>query len=135
MQDLIIKDINSLKQEIVVFEETSFDNSECETLNCDEVFVNIENLNEKQIVKQEEKEFDEVNKSTKKCVHLMVHSCQCKEVLCDRDTCAKMKKVIQHTMNCKKRQMKDEKCLVCKQMITLCYYHSKQCNLYQCPVY
>ncbi|KAH7702612.1 BTB/POZ domain-containing protein 6 [Aphelenchoides avenae] len=43
-----------------------------------------------------------------------------------------LKKVVLHVKLCKTRQQTD--CPVCKQAITLCCYHAKQCNLAECPV-
>lgn len=63
-----------------------------------------------------------------KCVASVVHSCQCRDVDCRLSTCQKMKKVIQHTRTCKKRQSSNSGCPVCKQMMALCCYHSKHCN-------
>ncbi|KAI1729114.1 histone acetylation protein domain-containing protein [Ditylenchus destructor] len=70
--------------------------------------------------------------SVKRCINSLVHSCKCKDANCKKVTCHKMKKVVQHTKICKKRQQAN--CPVCKQLIALCCYHAKHCNLEMCPV-
>ncbi|KAH7707931.1 helicase [Aphelenchoides avenae] len=72
------------------------------------------------------------NESVKRCIQSLVHACQCRDANCRRPTCHKMKKIVQHTKLCKKRQQTN--CPVCKQLIALCCYHAKQCNLTMCPV-
>lgn len=93
---------------------------------------------EKQIVEEENKSNDSSanarNESVVKCVNSLVHSCQCRDANCRRATCNKMKKVVQHTRACKKRQSPNGACQVCKQMIALCCYHAKHCNSQNCPV-
>ncbi|KAI6240900.1 Histone acetyltransferase [Aphelenchoides fujianensis] len=70
------------------------------------------------------------NESVKKCIQSLVHACQCRDANCRRPTCLKMKRVVQHTKICKRRQTTN--CPVCKQLIALCCYHAKHCNLAQC---
>lgn len=72
------------------------------------------------------------NESVNRCVNSLIHSCQCRDANCRRPTCQKMKKVVQHTKVCKKRQQTN--CPVCKQMIALCCYHAKHCTSQLCPV-
>ncbi|KAH7721849.1 TAZ zinc finger family protein [Aphelenchoides avenae] len=68
----------------------------------------------------------------KRCIQSLVHACKCRDGNCRRPTCVKLKKVVLHVKLCKTRQQTD--CPVCKQAITLCYYHAKQCGLAECPV-
>ncbi|KAI6201456.1 Histone acetyltransferase [Aphelenchoides besseyi] len=72
------------------------------------------------------------NESVKKCIQSLVHACQCRDANCRRSTCMKMKRVVQHTKLCKRRQTTN--CSVCKQLIALCCYHAKHCDLAQCHV-
>ncbi|KAH7721808.1 TAZ zinc finger family protein [Aphelenchoides avenae] len=72
------------------------------------------------------------DESAQRCIQSLVHACQCRDANCRRPTCHKMKKVVHHVKLCKKRQQAD--CPVCKQAIALSCYHSKRCNLAQCPV-
>ncbi|KAK0417727.1 hypothetical protein QR680_013172 [Steinernema hermaphroditum] len=72
------------------------------------------------------------NESIKRCIESLVHACQCREANCRRVSCHKMKRVVSHTRGCRKRQQSN--CPVCKQLIALCCYHAKHCNLEQCPV-
>ncbi|CAD5215336.1 unnamed protein product [Bursaphelenchus okinawaensis] len=72
------------------------------------------------------------NESVKRCIQSLVHAVQCRDSNCRRTTCHKMKKVVQHTKLCKRRQTSN--CQVCKQLIALCCYHAKHCNLPQCNV-
>uniref|UniRef100_A0AC34RJW4 Histone acetyltransferase n=1 Tax=Panagrolaimus sp. JU765 TaxID=591449 RepID=A0AC34RJW4_9BILA len=72
------------------------------------------------------------NESIQRCIQSLVHACQCRDANCRKVTCHKMKKVVQHTKLCKKRQ--HTSCPVCKQLIALCCYHAKHCNQKQCAV-
>ena len=70
--------------------------------------------------------------SIQRCIQSLVHACRCKDEDCHLPSCAKMKKVVQHTRTCKKK--KNGGCPICKQLIALCCYHSKHCDDDQCPV-
>jgi E1A/CREB-binding protein len=72
------------------------------------------------------------NESIQRCIQSLVHACQCRDANCRRVTCHKMKKVVQHTKLCKKRQHTN--CPVCKQLIALCCYHAKHCSQTNCAV-
>lgn len=72
------------------------------------------------------------NESIQRCIQSLVHACQCRDANCRKVTCHKMKKVVQHTKLCKKRQHTN--CPVCKQLIALCCYHAKHCNVKKCAV-
>uniref|UniRef100_A0A915L5B2 histone acetyltransferase n=1 Tax=Romanomermis culicivorax TaxID=13658 RepID=A0A915L5B2_ROMCU len=72
------------------------------------------------------------SENLQRCIQSLVHSCQCRDANCRRLTCHKMKRVVQHTRQCKRRQ--NGPCLVCKQLIALCCYHAKHCQEQQCPV-
>lgn len=74
------------------------------------------------------------NESVKKCITSLVHACTCRDANCRRGTCHKMKKVIQHTKHCKRRQTAGSNCAVCKQLIALCCYHAKHCTQTKCQV-
>lgn len=82
--------------------------------------------------KPSESSTNDRNESVKRCINSLVHSCQCRDANCHRKTCLKMKRVVQHTKLCKKRHQTN--CPVCKQLIALCCYHAKHCNLNKCPV-
>ena len=70
--------------------------------------------------------------SIQRCIQSLVHACRCKDEDCHLPSCAKMKKVVQHTRTCKKK--KNGGCPICKQLIALCCFHSKNCDDEQCPV-
>lgn len=72
------------------------------------------------------------NESIQRCIQSLVHACQCRDANCRRMSCHKMKRVVQHTKVCKKRQ--NANCPVCKQLIALCCYHAKHCNGTACQV-
>ncbi|KAI6195786.1 hypothetical protein M3Y94_01029000 [Aphelenchoides besseyi] len=72
------------------------------------------------------------NESVEKCTQSLVHACQCQDADCHHLHCMKMKRVVQHTKLCKRRQTMN--CSLCKQLIAICCYHAKHCNLADCPV-
>lgn len=72
------------------------------------------------------------NESIQRCIHSLVHACQCRDANCRRLSCHKMKRVVQHTRGCRKRQ--GGNCPVCKQLIALCCYHARHCLDANCQV-
>ncbi|KAF8357427.1 cbp-1 [Pristionchus pacificus] len=67
-----------------------------------------------------------------KCIQSLVHACTCRDANCRRSSCFKMKRVVSHTKQCKKRT--NATCPVCKQLIVLCCYHAKHCQKEGCQV-
>ena len=70
--------------------------------------------------------------SIKRCIQCLMHACQCFNASCDMAGCRKMKWVMAHTRSCRRRTSGG--CLVCKQLIALCCYHSKRCLQTKCGV-
>lgn len=67
-----------------------------------------------------------------RCVESLVHSAKCTVSGCTDVSCHKMKRVIAHTKECKKRATAS--CPVCKQLIAVCCYHAKHCSIEKCEV-
>lgn len=63
--------------------------------------------------------------SIQRCIHSLVHACQCRDANCRLPSCQKMKRVTQHTKACKRKT--NGGCPICKQLIALCCYHAKHC--------
>ncbi|XP_003376358.1 putative bromodomain protein [Trichinella spiralis] len=72
------------------------------------------------------------NESIQRCMQSLVHACQCRDANCRRLSCHKMKRVVQHTKVCKKRQVGH--CPVCKQLVALCCFHARTCSEPNCSV-
>ncbi|XP_065324236.1 CREB-binding protein-like isoform X2 [Gordionus sp. m RMFG-2023] len=70
--------------------------------------------------------------SIQRCIQNLVHASQCKDANCRLSSCQKMKRVVAHTKGCKKKV--NSGCPVCKQFITLCCFHAKNCPEPKCPV-
>ena len=70
--------------------------------------------------------------SIQKCIQSLVHACQCRDMTCKLQSCIKMKRVIRHTRDCKLRN--NGTCCICKQFVTLCLFHARNCNENQCSV-
>ncbi|KAL0268194.1 UNVERIFIED_CONTAM: hypothetical protein PYX00_010225 [Menopon gallinae] len=70
--------------------------------------------------------------SIQRCIHSLVHACQCRDANCRLPSCQKMKRVTQHTKICKRKT--NGGCPICKQLIALCCYHAKHCPEQKCPV-
>lgn len=70
--------------------------------------------------------------SIQRCIQSLVHACQCRDANCRLPSCQKMKRVVQHTKNCKRKT--NGGCPICKQLIALCCYHAKHCQEIKCPV-
>jgi len=70
--------------------------------------------------------------SIQRCIQSLVHACQCRDANCRLPSCQKMKRVMAHTRNCRRKT--NGGCPVCKQLIALCCYHAKHCPEVKCPV-
>ncbi|XP_013791744.2 CREB-binding protein-like [Limulus polyphemus] len=69
--------------------------------------------------------------SIQRCIQSLLHACQCRDANCRLPSCQKMKRIVQHSKICKR---KNGGCPVCKQLITLCYYHARHCQEAKCLV-
>ncbi|XP_076342052.1 histone lysine acetyltransferase CREBBP-like isoform X2 [Tachypleus tridentatus] len=69
--------------------------------------------------------------SIMRCIQSLLHACQCRDANCRLPSCQKMKRVVQHSKICKRKTVG---CPVCKQLITLCYYHARLCQEAKCLV-
>ncbi|TKR76556.1 hypothetical protein L596_017675 [Steinernema carpocapsae] len=74
------------------------------------------------------------DESIQRAISALVHACQCSDTNCRRISCSKMKRVVSHARSCQTRKNSNITCPVCKQLIALCCYHAKNCNLESCPV-
>ncbi|KAM0735886.1 Histone lysine acetyltransferase CREBBP [Formica fusca] len=70
--------------------------------------------------------------SIQRCIQSLVHACQCRDANCHLPSCCKMKRMIMHTKICKRKT--NGCCRICKQLITLCCYHTKHCKETKCLV-
>lgn len=70
--------------------------------------------------------------SIQRCIQSLVHACQCRDANCRLPSCTKMKRVVTHTKNCKRKTHGG--CPICKQLIALCCYHAKHCKENKCLV-
>ncbi|KAG5682698.1 hypothetical protein PVAND_012032 [Polypedilum vanderplanki] len=70
--------------------------------------------------------------SIQRCIQSLVHACQCRDANCRLPSCQKMKRVVTHTKNCKRKTHGG--CPICKQLIALCCYHAKHCKENKCLV-
>lgn len=70
--------------------------------------------------------------SIQRCIQSLVHACRCRDANCRLPSCQKMKRVVQHTKNCKRKTHGG--CPICKQLIALCCYHAKHCQDPKCLV-
>ena len=69
-----------------------------------------------------------------RCINSLVHASQCHmpSVSCHMPSCYKIKVVFSHTRLCKPKS--DGECLICRQLLSLCCYHAKQCEDSKCSV-
>ncbi|XP_065216747.1 histone acetyltransferase p300-like isoform X2 [Planococcus citri] len=70
--------------------------------------------------------------SIQSCLQSLVHACQCQSTTCQLSSCHRMKSVLLHAKACKLKV--NGNCPICKQLIALCFYHSKCCQVAECPV-
>ena len=67
-----------------------------------------------------------------RCIQSLVHACQCRDANCRSPSCQKMKRVVSHVRQCKRKSTGG--CPICKQFIALCCYHAKVCQEAKCLV-
>ena len=67
-----------------------------------------------------------------RCIQSLVHATHCREINCQHLSCAKMKRVVEHTKTCKRKT--GGGCRICQEFIDLCCYHAKQCQERECVV-
>ena len=72
------------------------------------------------------------SQSIERCIQDLEHYTYCEDKTCSSRGCMKMKKVLHHAKGCKRKNNND--CSICKQLITLCWYHAKSCTIAQCQV-
>ncbi|NP_001191640.1 CREB-binding protein [Aplysia californica] len=81
---------------------------------------------------KEENPQESRRKSIQRCISSLVHACQCRNANCRMNACHKMKRVVGHTMSCRRKT--NNGCPICKQLIALCCYHAKHCVENKCQV-
>ena len=65
-----------------------------------------------------------------RCIQSLVHATHCREINCQHLTCAKMKRVFEHTKTCQQKARGG--CHICCGLIHLCCYHAKRCLEREC---
>ena len=70
--------------------------------------------------------------SMQRCIENLVHACQCRDDTCTHPSCRKMKRVVAHSKTCQRKTTGG--CPICKQLIALCCYHTKHCQVAPCRV-
>uniref|UniRef100_A0A7E4UZ25 histone acetyltransferase n=1 Tax=Panagrellus redivivus TaxID=6233 RepID=A0A7E4UZ25_PANRE len=85
-------------------------------------FVEMDNANE----------LDTRQEAFQRCIQHLIHACHCHVATCERSTCSKMKKLVQHMRLCKKRTITN--CYVCNQIMRLLYLHAEECTVTHCSV-
>lgn len=55
-----------------------------------------------------------------------IHSIYCRSNNCTFNNCMQFKRILQHSKTCQK--IKTNQCDLCRQIITLCIYHAKNCS-------
>ncbi|MCL4122459.1 UNVERIFIED_CONTAM: hypothetical protein GTU68_034122, partial [Idotea baltica] len=70
--------------------------------------------------------------SIQRCIQSVMHAAKCRDANCRLHSCSKMKRVLSHAKNCKKKN--DGGCSICKQLIALCYFHARNCKDQKCVI-
>ena len=70
--------------------------------------------------------------SIERCIKSLEHATYCDDKQCQIQSCIKMKKVVSHAKNCKRKN--NQGCPICRQLIALCCFHAKSCTKPQCLV-
>ena len=67
-----------------------------------------------------------------RCIQSLVHATHCREINCQHLSCARMKRVVEHTKTCKRKTSGG--CQICREFIHLCCYHASHCLERECVV-
>uniref|UniRef100_A0A8D8R2Z9 histone acetyltransferase n=1 Tax=Cacopsylla melanoneura TaxID=428564 RepID=A0A8D8R2Z9_9HEMI len=67
-----------------------------------------------------------------RCIQSLTHAFNCRNANCQLPSCHKMKRVLQHSKICKRKEK--GVCPICKQLQALCCYHAKYCHNSKCDV-
>ena len=67
-----------------------------------------------------------------RCIRSLAHATHCREPTCQLASCAKMKRVVEHTKTCRRKT--GGGCRICQELIHLCCYHAKRCLERECVV-
>lgn len=70
--------------------------------------------------------------SIERCIKSLEHATYCDDKQCQIQSCIKMKKVVSHAKNCKRKN--NQGCPICRQLIALCCFHAKSCSKPHCSV-
>ena len=60
----------------------------------------------------------------------LTHASYCIDARCSYAKCCQFKRVIAHSRTC--MQFKKHSCSYCRQLLSLCIYHAKRCNVSHC---
>lgn len=82
------------------------------------------------VSQQAEKDYRK--QEVERCIKSLVHASQCRVVACGELQCQKMKRIVGHAKECKRK--KNGGCAICKHFIALCCYHAKRCQQVRCPI-
>ena len=80
-------------------------------------------------VSQQQQLQEEQRLKIQRCVQSLEHATHCCEINCQHLSCAKMKRVVEHTKTCQRGG-----CRICQGSILLCCYHAKRCLARVCVV-
>lgn len=66
-----------------------------------------------------------------RCMDMLIHACRCTNNTCQETNCFKMKQMMLHSKQCPGPQ---HSCQVCKQLVSMCCYHAKNCRTPVCTI-
>ncbi|KAL7031044.1 hypothetical protein ACKWTF_006880 [Chironomus riparius] len=70
-----------------------------------------------------------------RCLNSLIHTLSCRDGdSCKAHGCMKMKRVVEHTKTCPRKNNNFRGCSICTQLMNLCFYHSKICRAHVCHV-
>ena len=93
---------------------------ECIVPFCRHIKLKLRQQQTQQLSAQEERQL-----KIQRCVQNLVHATQCCKINCQHLSCAKMKRVMEHTKTCQRKI--GGGCPICQISIFLCCYHARRC--------
>ncbi|RWS22835.1 uncharacterized protein B4U80_03585 [Leptotrombidium deliense] len=75
-----------------------------------------------------------MSESVENCLLLLNHTQHCSKDKCRSPACLRMRRVIEHSQQCRRKEGQTEPCPVCKQLVALITFHSRSCDYERCSI-
>lgn len=81
---------------------------------------------------QQNDQDDSKKADVEQCIETLKHASACNDRHCKYNSCAKMKSILQHAKDCKKKM--EGTCNTCQKVVAIICSHAKRCTVSKCTV-